>query len=32
MRRVGMTVGPQPGNPDGELLGVLANPAARGVN
>jgi RimJ/RimL family protein N-acetyltransferase len=32
MRRVGMTVGPHPGSPDGELLGVLANPAARGVD
>ena len=28
MRRVGMTVGPHPGNPDGEMLGVLMNPAA----
>ncbi len=25
MRRVGMTVGSHPGNPDGEMLGVLAN-------
>lgn len=28
MRRIGMTVGPHPGNPDGEMLGVLDNPAA----
>ncbi len=26
MRRVGMVVGPHPGNPDGELLGWLDNP------
>lgn len=28
MRRAGMTVGPHPGNPEGEMLGVLDNPAA----
>lgn len=26
MRRVGMTIGPHPGNPEGELLGALENP------
>lgn len=30
MRRVGMTVGPHPGNPDGEMLGSLDNLAAEG--
>ena len=29
MRRVGMTVGPHPSNPDGEMFGYLDNPAAR---
>lgn len=28
MRRVGMIVGPHPGNPDGEMFGYLDNPAA----
>ncbi|HEX8995267.1 MAG TPA: GNAT family N-acetyltransferase [Ktedonobacterales bacterium] len=28
MRRVGMTVGPHPGNPDGELFGALERPVA----
>jgi RimJ/RimL family protein N-acetyltransferase len=28
MRRVGMTVGPHPGNPDGEMFGSLDNPVA----
>jgi RimJ/RimL family protein N-acetyltransferase len=28
MRRVGMVVGPHPGNPDGEMFGSLDNPAA----
>lgn len=27
MRRVGMVVGPHPGNPDGEMFGYLENPA-----
>lgn len=27
MRRMGMTVGPHPGNPEGELFGYLDNPA-----
>lgn len=31
MRRVGMTVGPHPGNPDGEMFGYLDNPAAGGI-
>jgi RimJ/RimL family protein N-acetyltransferase len=30
MRRVGMTVGPHPGNPDDEMFGYLDNPAASG--
>ena len=28
MRRAGMTVGPHPGNPSGEMFGFLDNPAA----
>jgi RimJ/RimL family protein N-acetyltransferase len=27
MRRMGMTVGPHPGNPSGEMFGYLENPA-----
>ena len=30
MRRVGMVVGPPPGNPDGEMFGSLDNPAGGG--